>query len=353
MKKFNFRNILKKKKPYLIAEIGVNHENSIGKAEKMIIQAKLGGADAVKFQTYKADLIASKNSPYYWDLNKVSETSQYKLFKKFDKFGEEEYKKLKKICDKHKITFTSTPFDINSVDFLDKLVPFFKIASADFTNLPLINKVCSKKKPIIISTGACDIKEIVFLDKYLQKNFPKIEVIFLHCILSYPTSFSDANLNFIKILKKRFPHRTIGYSDHTMPDQSMMVLTKSYEYGAEIIEKHFTADRFKGRKNNDHFHSMDFKDIKKFRNNVELIKKIDGKIKDRIILKCEKISRKNARRSIFTLGKIKKNQKITYKNIIAKRPGDGISPIFVKKIINKIAKKDLNDDHKIKFSDIR
>ena len=110
----------------MIAEIGVNHENSIGKAEKMIVQAKLGGVDAVKFQTYKADLIASKNSPYYWDLNKVSETSQYKLFKKFDKFGEEEYKKLKKICDKHKITFTSTPFDINSVDFLDKLVPFLK-----------------------------------------------------------------------------------------------------------------------------------------------------------------------------------------------------------------------------------
>ena len=115
----------------MIAEIGVNHENSIGKAEKMIVQAKLE-EQMVKFQTYKADLIASKNSPYYWDLNKVSETSQYKLFKKFDKFGEEEYKKLKKICDKHKITFTSTPFDINSVDFLDKLVPFFKIASADF-----------------------------------------------------------------------------------------------------------------------------------------------------------------------------------------------------------------------------
>ncbi len=210
-----------------------------------------------------------------------------------------------------------------------------------------------KKKPIIISTGACDIKEIIFLDKYLKKNFPKIEVIFLHCVLSYPTSFSDANLNFIKILKKRFPHRTIGYSDHTMPDQSMMVLTKSYEYGAEIIEKHFTVDKLKGKKNNDHFHSMDFNDVKKFRNNIELIKRINGEIKNRIILKCEKKSRKNARRSIFTLGKIKKNQKITYKNIIAKRPGDGISPIFVKKIINKIAKKDLNDDHKIKYSDFR
>ena len=337
----------------MIAEIGVNHENSLKRAEKMIVQAKLGGADAVKFQTYKADLIASKNSPYYWDLKKVSETSQYKLFKKFDKFGESDYKRLKKICDKNKIIFTSTPFDIHSVDFLDKLVPFFKVASADFTNLPLINKICSKKKPIIISTGACNMKEIYFLDKYLKKNFPRIEVIFLHCILSYPTSFSDANLNFIKLLKKKFPKRTIGYSDHTMPDQSMMVLTKSYEYGAEVIEKHFTTDKLKGRKNNDHFHSMDFHDLKRFRDNIELTKVINGKNKNRNVLGCEKKSRKNARRSIFTLGKIKKNQKITYRNIIAKRPGDGISPIYVKKIINKYAKKDLSDDHKIKFSDVK
>ena len=160
-------------------------------------------------------------------LNEVSEKSQYKLFQKFDKFNVEDYEKLKKICDKYKIIFTSTPFDLNSVDFLDDLVPFFKIASADFTNLPLIDKICSKKKPIVISTGACEMQELLFLDKYLKKKFPKIEVVFLHCVLSYPTSFKNANLNFIKILKKKFPKRIIGYSDHTLPDNSMLVLTKS------------------------------------------------------------------------------------------------------------------------------
>ena len=138
-----------------------------------------------------------------------------------------------------------------------------------------------------------------------------------------------------------------------MPDQSMMVLTKSYEYGAEIIEKHFTADRFKGRKNNDHFHSMDFKDIKKFRNNVELIKKIDGKIKDRIILKCEKISRKNARRSIVISSPMKKGMKIDEKNLICKRPALGISPIHWDKIIGKELNKDLDQDHILSWKDIK
>ena len=353
MKRFNFTQILKKNSPYVIAEVGVNHGNSISLAEKMIKQAKLGGANAVKFQTYKAELIASKKSPYYWDLKKVSETSQYKLFKKFDKFNFVEYQKLKKICNKYKIEFTSTPFDIDAVDFLDELVAFFKIASADFTNLPLIDKVCSKGKPVIISTGACDIKEIITLDQYLKKKYPNVQIIFLHCVLSYPTSFKDANLNFINILKNKLPKRIIGYSDHTMPDESMLVLTKAYENGAQIIEKHFTANNLKGKKNNDHFHSMDFKDIKKFRSNLDLLNIIQGNYKNRKILKCEITSRKNARRSLFTMGAVKKGQLITKKNIIAKRPGTGISPTKIHQILNKRFNKNLEDDHKISLKDIK
>ena len=137
-----FKNFKKLKKPYLIAEIGVNHENSLALADKIIKQAKMGGASAVKFQTYKADKIASKNSPYYWDLKQVKETSQFKLFKKYDKFNHSHYKKLKKICEFYSIEFLSTPFDHDAVNFLNKLVPFFKIASADATNIPLIEKVC-------------------------------------------------------------------------------------------------------------------------------------------------------------------------------------------------------------------
>ena len=131
----NFKKIIK---PYIIAEIGVNHENSLNLAEKIIKQAKIGNASAVKFQTYKADKIACKNSPYYWDLKKVKEKSQFKLFKKYDKFNKTHYVKLKKICDHYSIDFLSTPFDHEAVEFLNKLVPFFKVASADVTNIPLI-----------------------------------------------------------------------------------------------------------------------------------------------------------------------------------------------------------------------
>ena len=134
--------------PYFIAEIGVNYENDLSRAKNIIKLAKDGGADAVKFQSYKAEKIACKNSPYYWDLKEVPVKSQYDLFKKFDKFGFKEFKILKKYCDKIGIDFLSTPFDLDAVDYLDKLVPFFKIASADINNYPLIEKICTKKKII-------------------------------------------------------------------------------------------------------------------------------------------------------------------------------------------------------------
>ena len=170
MKLISLKNL---SKPYLIAEIGVNHENSLKLAEEIIKQAKIGGASAAKFQTYKAEKIASKNSPYYWDLKKVKETSQFKLFKKYDKFNHSHYIKLKKICDYYSIDFLSTPFDHEAVDLLNKLVPFFKIASADATNIPLIEKICNTKKPVLMSTGACNMKEISLIDKLIKKNFLK------------------------------------------------------------------------------------------------------------------------------------------------------------------------------------
>ena len=161
----------------------------------------------------------------------------------------------------------------------------------------------------------------------------------MHCVLSYPTKYSDANLNLIKILKKKFPHRLIGYSDHTMPDSNSQVLTESYFLGAQIIEKHFTHKKLKGKKNNDHFHSMDYSDFLLFwqnihgenSNNKKFQKLITGNKKNRTVLNCEKISRQNARRSIFTLGNIEKGKKIKKRNIILKRPGDGISPLLYEK----------------------
>jgi N-acetylneuraminate synthase len=224
--KLGSKTVKSNKQPYFIAEIGVNFENNFQRAKKIIKLAKEGGADAVKFQSYKAEKIACKNSPYYWDLKEVKVKSQYKLFKKFDKFGFKEFNLLKKYCDKLKIDFLSTPFDLEAVDYLDDLVPFYKVASADLTNYPLIKKICEKNKPIVLSTGASNQKEIYDVLKFIKKNNKKINVILLHCVLSYPTDNKDANLNLIKNFKKTFKNKIIGYSDHTLPDENMIIFTQ-------------------------------------------------------------------------------------------------------------------------------
>ena len=248
MKKDFFKKL---KKPYVIAEIGVNHECSLIRAKKMIRLAKNGGADAVKFQTYKAETLASRYSPAYWDLKKEKTNSQFRLFKKYDKFGFNDYKILFKFCKKIKIDFLSTPFDLNAVKYLKKLISFYKIASADINNFPLLQSVGKTKKPVLISTGASTIKEIKEAVKILKKNGSK-SIAIMHCILNYPTENNNANLGMIKNLKETFKNKVIGYSDHTVPDKHMSSLLFAYTLGAQIFEKHFTDN--KSLKGNDHYH---------------------------------------------------------------------------------------------------
>ncbi len=347
--KLGSRVINLNKQPYFIAEIGVNFENDFKRAKKIIKLAKEGGADAVKFQSYKAEKIACKKSPYYWDLKEVPVKSQYELFKKFDKFGYKEFKLLKNYCDKLKIDFLSTPFDLDAVDYLDELVPFFKIASADLNNFPLIDKIIKTKKPIVLSTGACKISEIKKTVDFIKSKNKNILLIILHCILSYPTKNNDAHLELIKVLRRKFSKNVIGYSDHTMPDQNMMILTSAYLNGAMVIEKHFSDT--KGVKGNDHFHSLDKYDLIKFRSNIDIYNATNKNLKKREVLNCEKISRKNARRSIVTSQIIKKGERIFIDKIIMKRPGTGLSPDKLKNVLNKKAKRYLAEDTIIKKSD--
>ena len=178
-------------------------------------------------------------------------------------------------------------------------------------------KICSKNKPIVLSTGASNLNEIKNSVKYINKVNPKIRLIILHCILSYPTNYEFAHLETIKNLSKQFPKNIIGLSDHSFPDNNKIVLTTAYMLGARVIEKHFSD--VKGTKGNDHFHSLDKTDLIKFKNNIELISKIVKSQKGRPIFKCEKTSRKNARRSIVTLGNINKGEIFTEKNLIMKR----------------------------------
>ena len=195
------------------------------------------------------------------------------------------------------------------------------------------------------------MREIKKTYKFIYNQNKKTKLILLHCIMSYPTSYKDAHLEFIKNLINEFPNNYIGYSDHTFPDENMITLSLSYFLGARVIEKHFTDK--KGTKGNDHFHSMNVKDLTKFKENIELINSLYQNINSRPLLKSEKKSRKNARRSIVTFGKIKKNDGFDKKNLIMKRPGIGISPTKIKYVFGKRAKRNLNDDTILSWKDIK
>ena len=325
-------------RPYLIAEVGVNHECDIEVAKDLIRQAAAGGANAVKFQTYKADTIASKNSPAYWDTKLEKTKSQHQLFKKYDKFWKNEFEILKTFCEDHKIEFMSTPFDLESAKFLNDLVNVFKISSSDITNKPFIEYISSFKKPIILSTGASNMIEIKNAVDWIS-NF-NTEVALLHCILNYPTVELNANLAMIKDLQSHFPEKIIGYSDHTLPFD-MKVLEIAALLGCQIIEKHFTHD--KRLPGNDHYHAMDKCDLETF---IKIINRNSKILGDNFKqpLKSEDISRLNARRSLVISKHIKKNEIIGYDHLTWKRPATGISPAEIDKVIGMKVKKDMFED---------
>ena len=317
-------------RPTIIAEVGVNHNCNLSLAKKYIKLCKIGGAEAVKFQTYKADKIASKFSPAYWDLKEEKTKSQYKLYRKYDKFNFKDYTKLYKECKKFKINYMSTFFDTDSIDQQHNLVKVFKISSSDINNIPLLKKISSKKKHTIISTGASTIKEIKHAIKIL--DLPKSKICIMHCVLNYPTEDKFANLKFIQTLKKLFPDILIGYSDHVKSDENITQLQVAYDFGAQIIEKHFTHN--KKLKGNDHYHAMDSNDLKKFLKIMKRKKVLSGSIKKKLINETKSI--KYARRAIYAKRDIEKLKIIDAQDIISLRPSiGGIDVLNWDKIIGK------------------
>jgi sialic acid synthase SpsE len=335
--------------PYVIAEIGVNHEGSIDQAKRLIDQAKQGGADAAKFQSYKAGTLASKNSPSYWDTSKESTRSQYALFQKYDGFGPDDYINLSEHCNQVGIDFLSTPFDDEAIEFLDPLVPFFKIASADLTNTPFLRKVASKGKPIVLSTGASTLREIDKAIEVLTQAGCK-DIAILHCILNYPTENANAHLRMIKSLRRCFPNNIIGYSDHTLPDDAMCSLVTAYLLGAVVIEKHFTND--KTLPGNDHYHAMNQQDLTRF---IQMVKTIDvllGDLEHKQPIQTEEISRKNARRSIVLAKDVIGGHILTADDLTYKRPGTGVSPLHWDEVIGRPVSTSLQADHILRWQDI-
>ncbi|MBE6505892.1 MAG: acetylneuraminic acid synthetase [Methanobrevibacter millerae] len=330
------------KTPFLIADIGVNYYDiaqkeeisDIDAAKLMILEAKKAGVDAVKFESYKTENIISEQSQ-----------DQFDLFKKYDKFGEDEFRQLADYCAELKIKFFSTPLDFESVDYLDEFMDIYSISSSDLTNIPFIQYVAKKNKPILLLTGAATLNEIKQAVRAIEE-VSTVDIAIMHSVLAYPTEYRDANLAMIKDLAINFPDYEIGYSDHTRPDSNMFVLTTAYNYGADIIEKHFTLD--KSLPGNDHEHSMDPEDVMVFKTNVGFLSQISG-MKNKQPLICESSAKRESRRSIVSTKDIKKGYIITPDAITFKRPGTGISPALIDDVVGKTASVDIAADSLIDF----
>lgn len=335
--------------PYVIAEIGVNHEGSMDLAKRLIREAKAGGCHAAKFQTYKAASLASRHSPAYWDTTKEPTPSQFALFSKYDYFGEEQYRQLAAYCAEIGIDFASTPFDDEAIDFLDELMPYFKVASADLTNVPMLRRVAAKGKPVLLSTGASTLGEIDEAIAQLHA-YGCPAVVPLHCVLNYPTPNECAHLGMIKGLSRAYPHLLIGYSDHTLPDPSMTSLVTAYLLGARVLEKHFTYD--KTLHGNDHYHAMDHDDAKRLFAHLHTVVELLGGSDHKAPLKTEGRARRYARRSLVATKRLPAGTVIDESCLTYKRPGTGISPRFWDDVMGMRTTSDIDEDHVLTWADL-
>jgi N-acetylneuraminate synthase len=331
------------RRPFVIAEAGVNHEGSMDLAKRLIDEAAEGGAQAIKFQTYKAETIASKDSPYYWDITKEPTQSQFELFKKYDKFWKKEFEELARYCETAGIEFMSTPFDMESATFLNELMGVFKISSSDLTNLPFIEYQCSFGKPIILSTGAAYKWEVMQAVETIEKFGNPLCL--MHCVLNYPTMDENANLGMIKDLMRLFPDVVPGYSDHTLP-KDMHTLEVATLLGAVVLEKHFSHD--KSLPGNDHYHAMDYKDLQHFWSRLDRTFGLIGGY-EMTALASEAPARANARRSLVAAKAIPEGKIIESADLTWKRPASGISPKDIHAVVGKMAARHIEEDEVMKW----
>ena len=334
---------MKKPKTLIIAEVGPNHNGSLKLAYKYIDLCKKIGADIVKFQTSVPHLHISKFAEMakYQIKNCKYKSSQLKMAKKIS-LPLEDFIKLKKYCLKKKIGFLSTPFDIKSINLLNKIkLNCFKIPSGEITNLPYLREIGRLNKKIIISTGMANLKEIENAIKVLIKSgTSKKKISILHCNTEYPTPYKDVNLKAMKSLEKKF-RCPVGYSDHTT---GIEIPIAAVALGASIIEKHITLN--KNMKGPDHKASIEPKD---FENMIKGIRIIEKSLGDGI-KKASSSEIKNipiARKSIVALTKIKKGEVFSEKNLTVKRPGTGLSPMLWDRVLGKKSHKDYIEDQLI------
>lgn len=328
---------------YIIAEAGVNHNGSLDLAKKMVDKAKESGADCIKFQTFVSGNLVSKNTnraDYQRKQANIDET-QLEMLRKLE-LSFEDFIGLKKYCKDKGISFVSTAFDLESVDFLNQLdMPFWKIPSGEITNLPYLIKIANTHKPIIMSTGMSTLEEIEDAMKVLYDNGAN-NITILHCTTEYPAPYNEVNLKSIGTLREKFS-LNVGYSDHT---KGIEIPIAAAAMGATVIEKHFTLDR--NMEGPDHKASLEPDELKSM---VTAIRNVECAIGNGI-KKPSESEMKNitiVRKSIIAKTDIKKGDIFTEDNITVKRPGNGISPMKWFEILGQESIRDFIEDELIEI----
>lgn len=327
----------------IIAEAGVNHNGELSLALRMADAAKAAGADIVKYQTFQPEELASQHADKagYQKSTTSAEESQLNMLKKLALLPEE-YRELKSYCDKIGIGFASTPFDLKSIALLDELdLPFWKIPSGEVTNLPYLLAIAKTKKPVVMSTGMCEVEEIqAAIDILKASGTPKLTL--LHCNTEYPTPYEDVNLRAMDTMRKRFGV-DVGYSDHT---RGIEVPIAAAAMGAVVIEKHFTLDR--NMEGPDHKASLEPEELASMVTGIRRVERAMGS-GEKTISPSEKKNRSIARKSIIARRAIKKGELLTEENLTAKRPGNGISPMRWFEVLGTPAARDFEEDELIEL----
>ena len=343
--KIGNRSIGGKNPCFIIAEAGVNHNGDIKIAKKMIDSAKAAGVDAIKFQTFKSEKVVTKtaDSAIYANKNIGKKIKQLDLLKKLE-ISYEDFKKINEYCNKKNIIFLSTPHSFDAVDFLEKIVPAYKFGSGDITNIPSLLHAAKKNKPMILGTGMATLKEVKYAVSEIKKTGNK-KIIVLHCTTNYPCPLDEVNMNALITLKKELDC-LVGYSDHTM---GITVPIMARTLGAVIIEKHFTLDR--SLIGPDHKASLEPEELKKMVEEIRNVEKALGSFEKKPT-NSEKKIKKLVRKSLVTNIEIKKGEKINKNMLEIKRPGYGIEPINLKKIVGKKTVKKIRADEVLTWKKI-
>lgn len=325
---------------YIIAEAGVNHNGSFELACKLVDAAKAAGADCIKFQTFKSENLVSRTAKKAeYQKKTTGDSSQQDMLKKlelsFDKFIQ-----LKSYCEKVGICFLSTPFDFDSIVFLNSIdMPFWKVPSGEITNLPYLLALAKTGKPVVMSTGMCNMEEIRDAIHVLKTNGTKA-IKLLHCNTEYPTPFEDVNLKAMETMRQEFGLE-VGYSDHTKGTE---VPIAAVALGATIIEKHFTLNR--NMEGPDHKASLEPDELAAMVSAIRNLEKSIGTGKKEPS-PSEKKNIAVARKSIVAKIRIKAGDIFTEENITVKRPGTGISPMKWFEVLGTKAARDFDEDELI------